>query len=606
MGAALLLRREALDEIGLFDEEFFLYSEEVDLQLRLRRAGWKVEYFPEVSVVHHESQFSAGIPERRINEMWRSRHRYWRKHHSPAGARIAAVSTGAQYAARAALSPLARADRSVTSRMLLHARDAWRVRGPGLRELADDWNGACGSFAAPLAAPRSCCCRCRSSASRGCFRRRVPACGSGSSRRRSSSSCPGALVSRALRLRGASATVVWSLAALGPALVLVFVVHSSIWLALIVLGVVAVVALPFALRVVSGPPSWSTLAVALAGLGFGILMWHVAGAVTGDALFHLGRVRKLTELGDLHIRSVDEFADGGLHPGYAFPLWHAFLALVSKLAGTDPTQVMVHEPSALAPVAFAVAYESGLALFRSAWVGLAVLAAAVSGAALAPGHGGAFALLSQPGTLDRYILVPAALTLFFLFLRHPGVALGLSLAAAGVEVLLVACEHGRLHRHPAGRVPRCPCRVRAGGCPEGGGGPCRDLSPRRSCARLAAPARRRDRLAFAVRLGVAALAREVRLRAPRRLDPPLCAPPGGRVTRRRGRGRGIGTRAARGLRGPSALGGTRPRRDVGHPRHRIAGLDLPALRRRGVACPRRVAPPVSSRSHLRSPVGLRY
>lgn len=140
-GAALLLRREALDQIGLFDEEFFLYSEEVDLQLRLRRGGWKVEYFPEVSVVHHESQFSAGIPERRINEMWRSRHRYWRKHHSAPGARIAAVSTGAQYAARAALSPLAGADRSVTSRMLLHARDAWRVSGPGLRELAEDWNG---------------------------------------------------------------------------------------------------------------------------------------------------------------------------------------------------------------------------------------------------------------------------------------------------------------------------------------------------------------------------------------------------------------------------------------------------------------------------------
>jgi hypothetical protein len=248
---------------------------------------------------------------------------------------------------------------------------------------------------------------------------------------------PGALVSRALRLRGASATVVWSLAALGPALVLVLVVHSSIWLALAVLGGVALVALPFALRVVSGPPSWSTLAVAVAGLGFGILLWHVAGAVSGDALFHLGRVRKLTELGDLHIRSVDEFADGGLHPGYAFPLWHAFLALVSKLAGTDPTQVMVHEPSALAPVVFAVAYESGLALFRSMWVGLAVLAAVVGGAGFAPGHGGAFALISQPGTLDRYVLVPAALTLFFLFLRHPGVALGLSLAAAGVEVLLV-------------------------------------------------------------------------------------------------------------------------------------------------------------------------
>ena len=85
MGAALVLRREALDQVGLFDEDFFLYSEEVDLQTRLRQAGWETHYFPELTVVHHESQFSAGIPERRINEMWRSRHRYWRKHHSRIG-----------------------------------------------------------------------------------------------------------------------------------------------------------------------------------------------------------------------------------------------------------------------------------------------------------------------------------------------------------------------------------------------------------------------------------------------------------------------------------------------------------------------------------------
>ncbi len=248
---------------------------------------------------------------------------------------------------------------------------------------------------------------------------------------------PGSLVARALRLRGASATVAWALAALGPALLLVFVVHSSIWLALTVLGAVGVVAMPFALRVVSGPPAWDTLAVALVGLALGIALWHVAGVVRGDALFHLGRVRKLDAFGDLHVRSVDEFADGGLHPGYAFPLWHAFLALVAKLAGTGATQVVLHEPSAVAPVACAVVYEAGLALFRSVWLGVAVLAASVSAAALAPGRGGSFALLGQPGTLDRHVLVPAALTLFFLFLRHPGRALGLSLAAVGVEVLLV-------------------------------------------------------------------------------------------------------------------------------------------------------------------------
>ena len=145
MGAAVVLRREALDEVGLFDESFFLYSEEVDLQARLHRAGWEVHYFPRVSVVHHESQFSADIPERRINEMWRSRHRYWRKHHSGAGARVAALATGAQYAVRAALSPVVRRGPGAGARMRLHARDSWRVTGPGLRELADEWNGRVGT-----------------------------------------------------------------------------------------------------------------------------------------------------------------------------------------------------------------------------------------------------------------------------------------------------------------------------------------------------------------------------------------------------------------------------------------------------------------------------
>jgi len=143
-GAALLLRREALDEVGLFDEGFFLYSEEVDLQVRLRRGGWDISFYPDVTVVHHESQFSAGVPERRINEMWRSRHRYWHKHHSPPAARTAALLTGAQYAARAALAPVT-GRRELGARMRLHARDAWSVNGPGLRELADEWNARVGT-----------------------------------------------------------------------------------------------------------------------------------------------------------------------------------------------------------------------------------------------------------------------------------------------------------------------------------------------------------------------------------------------------------------------------------------------------------------------------
>lgn len=144
MGAALLLRRQALEDVGLFDESFFIYFEEVDLCLRLRRAGWEVRYFPELTVVHHESQFSADVPERRINEMWRGRHRYWRKHHSAAGARIAALATGAQYMFAAAAG-IVRRDAAYRARMRLHARDSWRVDGPGLRELAEDWNGRLGT-----------------------------------------------------------------------------------------------------------------------------------------------------------------------------------------------------------------------------------------------------------------------------------------------------------------------------------------------------------------------------------------------------------------------------------------------------------------------------
>ncbi len=137
MAAALLVRREALDEIGVFDEDFFIYSEETDLCRRFRNAGWRTQFFPGVTVVHHESHFSAGIPERRINEMWRGRHRYWRKHHSAAGARLAALLTGAQYALRGLLRAR---DRDFAARMRLHARDSIRVTGPGLRELAEEWN----------------------------------------------------------------------------------------------------------------------------------------------------------------------------------------------------------------------------------------------------------------------------------------------------------------------------------------------------------------------------------------------------------------------------------------------------------------------------------
>ncbi|MFV2044120.1 MAG: glycosyltransferase family 2 protein [Anaerolineales bacterium] len=50
--ACLLVRRSALDEVGLLDEEYFIYGDETDLQYRLKQAGWDVYYLPEVSTIH--------------------------------------------------------------------------------------------------------------------------------------------------------------------------------------------------------------------------------------------------------------------------------------------------------------------------------------------------------------------------------------------------------------------------------------------------------------------------------------------------------------------------------------------------------------------------
>jgi len=52
MGSVLLVRREAADTVGLFDEDFFMFSEETDWLYRFRQAGWKVLFTPEAEFVH--------------------------------------------------------------------------------------------------------------------------------------------------------------------------------------------------------------------------------------------------------------------------------------------------------------------------------------------------------------------------------------------------------------------------------------------------------------------------------------------------------------------------------------------------------------------------
>lgn len=247
----------------------------------------------------------------------------------------------------------------------------------------------------------------------------------------------GGLVGRALGRTGAAGALVWTLALVFVGLALTFVLSSSLPLALAVVLLGGAVALPFALRrTTPAPPAGWTLVLGL-GVLFGIALWHVAGDVGGDALFHLARVRKLVAFDDLSLDAVNEFADGGLHPGYAFPLWHGFLACVSRLSGVDPELVVLHEASVLTPLAFLAVYQAGAILFRSAWLGGAVLAGNVAIVSLAAGHGGAFSSLALPATVSRQLLVPAVLALVFAYLHEPSRAILAALACGGLTLTLV-------------------------------------------------------------------------------------------------------------------------------------------------------------------------
>jgi hypothetical protein len=249
---------------------------------------------------------------------------------------------------------------------------------------------------------------------------------------------PGALISRALRLRGFAPALAWSLAALLFAMAVMFALHRSLWLALALLGGVAVGALPFAILAndLDHKLDRAKLAVIGAGIGFGIALWFVA-VLDGDAFFHLARVRKLEVFGSLSLQNVGEFKDGSLHPGYAFPLWHGFLALVSRLADVDPIAVGRNGPTVLAPLSFALFFEAGRILFRSAWAGIAVVIAQVSLTGIAAGHGGSFTSLALPATASRQLLVPGLLALFFAHVREPSAALLASTAAAAGTLALV-------------------------------------------------------------------------------------------------------------------------------------------------------------------------
>ena len=81
-GSFMLVRREAIESAGYFDERYFMYSDETDLCRRIKTAGWEVRHLPQMTILHHDGK--AGVNPKIDSLGAHTRMMYARKFFSPA------------------------------------------------------------------------------------------------------------------------------------------------------------------------------------------------------------------------------------------------------------------------------------------------------------------------------------------------------------------------------------------------------------------------------------------------------------------------------------------------------------------------------------------
>ena len=81
LGASMLVRAEAICKVGLMDESFHMYCEEVDWAWRIKKAGWKIFCVPRAEIVHYGGQSTQQVRPEMIVALWTSRLRLYRKHY---------------------------------------------------------------------------------------------------------------------------------------------------------------------------------------------------------------------------------------------------------------------------------------------------------------------------------------------------------------------------------------------------------------------------------------------------------------------------------------------------------------------------------------------
>jgi GT2 family glycosyltransferase len=79
IGACMMVRREALDQVGFLDEDYFLFLEETDWCYRMKKAGWKIYHNPQVEVYHFQGKSAEAERKRAKVEYYRSRYHFFKK-----------------------------------------------------------------------------------------------------------------------------------------------------------------------------------------------------------------------------------------------------------------------------------------------------------------------------------------------------------------------------------------------------------------------------------------------------------------------------------------------------------------------------------------------
>lgn len=81
-GAFMFIRNKALKQVGLLDETFFMYGEDIDLCYRIKHAGWKIIYYGESSITHLKGASSKKQKSKLLYEFYRAMYVYYKKHHA--------------------------------------------------------------------------------------------------------------------------------------------------------------------------------------------------------------------------------------------------------------------------------------------------------------------------------------------------------------------------------------------------------------------------------------------------------------------------------------------------------------------------------------------